>query len=376
MAAQPREEHRITSQHCRSADRADFSPHESIERRRRRVVVDMFCLIGSLFLLAFGINALFEAYTGLSFVLIASGLALAGSWFLARASGDCTQATFPLSGVILLLFFFLLITGGVENTGLLWCFIFTPLLQYVIGGIRGSVVVGLMVLATALILFLPDTPLLATEYPMVVRTRFFAAFLAVTMIAQVYEYSRYYSYEQLAALSRRMYEDARTDPLTGLTNRRAMEEILELENFRALRSRQPFSIVLADLDRFKLINDTYGHEAGDEVLRETARRLQRHLRHQDMVARWGGEEFLILLPETDAVAAQTVAEKLRRAIAETPAEVGPNLLPLTMSLGVDTVHFSQPQEDFLRRADQNLYRAKREGRNRVVASGVVSAALG
>lgn len=374
MAARNRDAPPLIPPHCSTTGTADFSPHESIERRRRRVVIDMFCLIGALFLFAFGINALFEAYTGLAFVLIASGLALASAWFLARASGDCTQATVPISAVILLLFFVLLTTGGVENTGLLWCFIFTPLLQYVIGGIRGSILVGAVIIATAFILFLPGTPLLATDYPIVVKTRFFGAFLAVTMMAQVYEYSRHYSYEQLAALSRRMYEDARTDPLTGLTNRRAMEEILELENFRALRSQRPFSIVLADLDRFKLINDTYGHEAGDEVLRETARRLQKHLRHQDMVARWGGEEFLILLPETDAVAAQIVAEKLRRAIAEKPAEVGANVLPLTMSLGVDTVHFSQPQEDFLRRADQNLYRAKREGRNRVVASGVLSAA--
>ena len=357
---------------CHDGD-AVFNPHELIERRRRRVVIDMFCLIGALFLLAFGINSLFEAYTGLAYVLIGSGLALAGSWFVARASGESDHATLPVSAVILLLFFVLLITGGVENTGILWCFAFTPLLQYIVGGVRGSVLVALVTVATALILFLPGSPLLMTDNSMVVKTRFFAAFLAVTMMAQIYEYSRHYSFEQLASVSRRMYEDSRTDPLTGLTNRRAMEEILELESFRAGRSGHPFSVMLADLDRFKTINDSFGHEAGDEVLRETARRLQDNLRQQDMVARWGGEEFLVLLPDTDAVAAQLVAEKLRRVIADKPAESGSQLVPLTMSLGVETVRFPEPLEDFLRRADQNLYRAKHEGRNRVVASDITPA---
>ena len=353
----------------------DFAPYDRIEHGRRRVVIDLFCLIGALFLLAFGINSLFEAYTSLALVLLGCGLGLAGSWFVARALGNYDYVIYPITAIIALLFFVLLITGGVENTGPLWCFIFTPLIQYVIGGVRGTITVAAIIVISAFILFLPGAPLLATDYTPVFKIRFFAAFLAVSMMAQVYEYSRHSSYHQLAELSRQMYADARTDPLTGLINRRAMEEILELENFRAVRSGRSFSVMLADLDHFKEINDSYGHETGDAVLVETARRLRRCLRQQDMVARWGGEEFLILLPETDATAAQVVAEKIRRQIAARPVEVGTSSIPLTMSLGVDTVHFPQPREDYLRRADRNLYRAKNAGRNRVIVSGIPAVAV-
>ena len=286
MGAHDRNLQRITPE--RVACNPDINPVLGIENRRRRMVIASFCLVGALFLLAFGVNALVEGYRSLALVLVGSGLGLAASWFLVRGSANCSRATAPVSAVILFLYFVLLVTGGVENTGLYWCFAFTPLLQYVIGGVRGSVVVALVVVATALILFLPGTPLLATEYAWVVRTRFFGALVAVTLMALVYEYSRHDSYRQLTDLSRRMYEDARTDPLTDLPNRRAMEEILELESYRAARSGRPFSVILADLDYFKAINDDHGHETGDRVLIETAARLQARLRQQDMVARLGG----------------------------------------------------------------------------------------
>ena len=163
--------------------------------------------------------------------------------------------------------------------------------------------------------------------------------------------------------------DARTDSLTGLANRRAIQERGRNDVKLARRTGAPVSLILADFDNFKHINDEYGHEAGDEVLIKTAAILREQLRDSDALGRWGGEEFVAVLPATHAAGAQGVAEKLRNAIANAKFEDIDE--PQTLSLGVAT---SQGLDDptlewdlLIKEADQRLYRAKHEGRNRVVS---------
>jgi diguanylate cyclase (GGDEF)-like protein len=161
---------------------------------------------------------------------------------------------------------------------------------------------------------------------------------------------------------------ARADPLTGLMNRRAMLEQLEYQMARYQRSETPFILLLADLDHFKSINDTFGHDAGDQALIEIAEQLKGGLRAQDLVARWGGEEFLILLPDTDLEGGLTVAEDLREGIAARALTIGEETMRLTLSLGVAGYCADQSLNDCIKAADTALYRAKVEGRNRVVAA--------
>lgn len=165
--------------------------------------------------------------------------------------------------------------------------------------------------------------------------------------------------------TQRMEELATTDQLTGLLNRRAMHDIMERELSRASRNNHTFALILGDLDLFKRVNDTYGHDIGDEVLRETARRLGSQMRAQDALCRWGGEELLILLPETDMTGAMQAAEKLRCVIADTPMAVGSHQIPQTISLGVACWHREDELDRVIRRADEGLYLAKDNGRNRV-----------
>jgi len=167
--------------------------------------------------------------------------------------------------------------------------------------------------------------------------------------------------------NQQLAEHAATDPLTGLSNRRHIEPQLQGETARALRHRATFSIIMADLDHFKRINDQYGHDAGDEVLREVANRLKTMLRTEDRPARWGGEEFLVLLTDTDLDQAATVAEKIRAGIADTPIEVNGHSIDMTISIGVAEHTGEDEPLNLIRRADQALYRAKDEGRNRVCA---------
>jgi diguanylate cyclase (GGDEF)-like protein len=165
---------------------------------------------------------------------------------------------------------------------------------------------------------------------------------------------------------------ARSDPLTGLMNRRAMLEQLEYQAARFQRNRTPFALLLGDLDHFKSINDTYGHDAGDQALIQTSRNLVRSIRAQDLVARWGGEEFLILLPDTDLKGGLVVAEALRAGVAAQAVIIGDQDLHLTLSLGVAAYEPGQTIAQCVKAADRALYEAKLHGRNRVVAASIAN----
>lgn len=168
---------------------------------------------------------------------------------------------------------------------------------------------------------------------------------------------------QLREANLQLAEAARTDPLTGLPNRRALLERFDAELRRAERSQAPISMVMADIDLFKRVNDEHGHATGDRVLQEVAATLRGTLRAQDTVARWGGEEFLFLLPETDLDGALTAAEAARTRIEETPVRLGTLALPVTLSSGVAQHAPQASVDDTLAAADRALYRAKASGRN-------------
>jgi diguanylate cyclase (GGDEF)-like protein len=159
-----------------------------------------------------------------------------------------------------------------------------------------------------------------------------------------------------------------TDDLTGLVNRRRFIEALDAEVARARSFGSPLTIVLADLDNFKQVNDEFGHHGGDVVLRAFADLIRSHVRDVDVSGRIGGEEFAILLPETDGAGASRVAERMRRSLNDVPIPVSDGAsIHVAASFGVAALAPGQSGDDLLRAADAALYRAKDEGKNRVVA---------
>jgi diguanylate cyclase (GGDEF)-like protein len=172
-----------------------------------------------------------------------------------------------------------------------------------------------------------------------------------------------------ARLFREVQELALTDPLTGLSNRRGLFELGRIEFARAHRMNRPFCCIMLDLDHFKRINDNHGHQTGDLVLLEIANCCKSSVREVDLVGRYGGEELIILMPETDMKTALQVAERLRKSIAENPLEISGRKLGLTVSIGVAQKDDNTLElETLLARADQAMYIAKHKGRNRVAVS--------
>lgn len=163
---------------------------------------------------------------------------------------------------------------------------------------------------------------------------------------------------------------SRKDPLTELSNRRDMEEKFEDERIRFDRTGRPFALIMADIDRFKTVNDTYGHECGDFVLKTLARVLRMSLRRLTWIGRWGGDEFLLLLPETNLAGARRVVEKIRDRIARTTFSWDGRELEVRLSLGVSFFQEGMEIEDLLREADQDMYRKKRAAKAR--AAGLPS----
>jgi diguanylate cyclase (GGDEF)-like protein len=167
----------------------------------------------------------------------------------------------------------------------------------------------------------------------------------------------------------RLHRVAVTDVLTGAFNREFLGQRLPLEIDRAATADQPLSIAMLDVDHFKAVNDRYGHDVGDEVLAEVAVRLRAAIRGDDLLVRFGGEEFLVVLPRADAQRAWEVAERMRTRLAASRFEVGPTSLDIAASVGIAQLRVeggrAESAQELIRRADAALYSAKARGRNRV-----------
>jgi diguanylate cyclase (GGDEF)-like protein len=173
---------------------------------------------------------------------------------------------------------------------------------------------------------------------------------------------------ELAELYLELESISRTDPVTGLYNRRHLEEHIRLVAHGAERHEHPLSVLTVDIDHFKAVNDRFGHDGGDVVLRVVAERMRADLRADDVIGRWGGEEFVVVLPMTPVSGAVIAAERLRAAVAASPVSVGQTgTVDVTVSVGCASTTGGDVA-DLIRDSDGALYRAKTAGRNRVMAA--------
>jgi diguanylate cyclase len=174
----------------------------------------------------------------------------------------------------------------------------------------------------------------------------------------------------------RLRTAADTDSLSGLMNRRRMTDQLQLELERAADRHRPLSVLLLDIDHFKVINDEHGHVRGDYVIARVGELLRETVRQSDIAARWGGEEFMVLLPDTRVGTATETAERIRRAIFTNVVRSTSDLMPVSVTIGVASWRVGESLESTIHRADLAMYAGKRSGRNQVVLESDESSTLG
>lgn len=192
------------------------------------------------------------------------------------------------------------------------------------------------------------------------------ASLVPAIIAPLFSWLQFSALHKLDIAERRLVELSSRDELTGAFNRRYILGVAESEHLRARRSGHAFSVAILDVDSFKSINDTYGHPAGDLVLREFAALCRRHARITDYFARYDGDEFMFVLPETDQPEAMDFAERLREAIAAASVAYRGEAIRVTASIGVAAALRDESIDELLARADSALYEAKDKGKNALV----------
>ncbi|OZB18838.1 MAG: GGDEF domain-containing protein [Marinobacter sp. 34-60-7] len=271
--------------------------------------------------------------------------------------------------LITVLFTYLATQGIEDGSAVIWLFAYPPIIFYI-----SEAKVGIFACAGGWLALLGVfSPLGDWLFELAYSTSFRLSMLIVLAFEMVTCYlldqSRRRSKLGLMQLAADFEHAAKHDALTGLANRREALEQLETEHQRFRRHQRPFSVLLLDIDLFKRVNDTYGHQAGDDMIKLVAHTLEGQSRKVDTVARWGGEEFLVLLPETPAAEAAAIAERIRREIAAGSINVGVGGLAIsaTVSIGVAGMDLDDSVDRLLQRADENLYRAKSAGRNQVAS---------
>ena len=348
-----------------------LNQHNDPEINRKTFMVNLFGLLGVLLTSIMGTVAWFSGNYILCIALYLTGISYLVSYQLQKLTGNkqiySSIILFSMFGFLI----YLVYSGGVANTGPLWIFMAAPVALFFDGLKRGLIDIAIFIGIISFMMFYPNDFLLSTHYSSEFKQRLLYSFLSVTFLSAYYEYSRQRSFDFMLKISQKFEQMAKFDPLTHLPNRRDAMDKLEYEHRRIERNLTPVAIILCDIDFFKKVNDLHGHAGGDKILVDLANLFKRIIRKQDTVSRWGGEEFLFVLPQTNSTQALVVANKIRNNLAKTQFEYEKQSIDLTVSMGISEVNAKITIEEAIKQADEFLYQAKKNGRNQFQPQPVV-----
>ncbi|MEW6983379.1 GGDEF domain-containing protein [Colwelliaceae bacterium 6471] len=342
-----------------------ISEDNNDEKNRKIFIINLFGFVGMLITMLMAINAIVKAHYTLAALLFFA----CSIFYLGRYIQKVTQ-NYQLSSSIILyslfiLMFYLIQTGGVNNTGPLWIFMVAPVALFIDGLKKGLFDIAIFLMVIATLLFFPEDALLSTSYTTDFKLRLIYSFLTVTFLSSFYEHSRQQSYRYMQEISQKYEELSKIDPLTHLANRRDALTKLSYEQRRIKRNNSTIGIILCDIDYFKRVNDAYGHEAGDLVLVKLAQFMSANIREQDTLARWGGEEFLFIFPDTNKKQADIFAHKLHHLLKSFTVNYKQQSIQITLSMGVNEININDSITEAIRIADNYLYQAKEAGRDQI-----------
>jgi len=318
-----------------------------------------FTILGAFALYVFSfIHFVGKEYTIAYFEFIVATGAVINILLLKISDGKLIRVAenFILIGMIILLTG-IIIHGGIANTAIYWIYTY-PLLSFFLKGNRGGLIWNIVLIGVVVILsFLNKLNIVPIPYSSAEIRQALSAYIVIMVLAYIFESALLSSYEKIKKL-------ATTDPLTGAFNRYQLFKKLEEEIERSKRYGSHLSLIMFDIDNFKSINDTYGHNVGDQVLKITIDTIKKHLRKTDTLGRFGGEEFMIICPNIDSEGAKKIAEKIRKLVRDINIHSIPEI---TISIGVAEYNYGEDISEFIKKADIALYSAKNKGKNRVEA---------
>lgn len=311
-----------------------------------------------------GIEGNWQLFVPLLAVIMAAVIALV--WVRIRKEAEFGPLYLCIGALALLGVYLLLEHSAPDGSSLFWFLLFPPMTMFCLGLRRGTIVCCCFLFFLTLLFATPMRAFLAEPLPQTIRFRFLMAMMGAFFFSWGAEYTRSQTQKALARIMLRLEQDSLTDPLTGLGNRRGFYNYYSIAFLGTSAEKRAFAVAIVDIDFFKNINDTFGHEVGDKVLCHISNIFRSLCRESDKLYRWGGEEFLIFMPKTTAAEAECALERMRKGIKQTPyIGDGGEKITLSASFGLAAGGAGENINFRIDAADQALYVAKGCGRNRV-----------
>lgn len=334
---------------------------EEIENERKRLLIFSFSILGNLLLATFGVVSFVNERNFLGAMLFLSVLGVSVLAYITTRLKSAQPVCLILAGTQFLLACYLTLAGGAEGTGPYWSYGITMLMVLLVGP-----KIGIAYMATYLVIIgmglFGDHP---SVYPYsdIEASRIFAASISLYVLVLASEWIRVMSYGAITLTSEGHRLLAHTDPLTQLLNRYGLQSEL-----RAKPASAQGIVAILDVDHFKTINDNFGHDAGDKVLASLANILSQHTKGRDLVARWGGEEFLLVLFDTPIDLASNLVQKIQSNFKQESFDFNGSKTIVTFSAGLSKLIGISEFEAAVKAADTRLYQAKNAGRDCIVSS--------
>lgn len=339
---------------------------KEIEANRINFQYRFIYVLGTVFIGIFAAVNLFKGNMPLFLVLTVCLVCTIAVNLIAVRSNKLKMAGWYYSLILVALIMFLLISGGVSLTGPLWTYPIVIIVISLLGYKSGAIICIYLIVFASGVFIIDEQYSFITNYDRQFEFRYIATLMALSGVTLSIEYSRNLSYLLSKNLEDKILALSRTDPLTGLLNRRGFEERFLAAKNRFERYEQAFSLMLIDIDHFKPINDEYGHLIGDSIIAGVANLILTETRSMDEVGRWGGEEFIVLLQDTNLALATQVAEKIRCQVKDNQQLLDLVNTSISVSIGVTSHIQNQDLSQMVEKADKALYMAKKSGRDSVV----------
>lgn len=337
-----------------------FYSQENTEETLKKYLIYTFSVVGFIFVFLLGLVGITTSDYILTTFFLGGSLLLLINLFYLKITSNHTYAGYIMLYLFFALIIYLIYSGGINNTGPLWMYALPPIALFIHGFKKGLLDLTIFLVIVAFMLFYPTHYLLDTNYSLEFKIHIILSFLLLVFLSSLYAYSREKTLKKMKKIQKDLEFFLKRDPLTGLYNRRGYHDsIHKIGDTHGV-------MLMCDIDHFKRINDTYGHDTGDFVIQEVAQCIRENIRKEDVAIRWGGEEFLIFLSETNINNGYLVGEKLRESIENLSINYrDETIIKVTLSMGISMINDGIPLEEAIRNADNAMYVSKASGRNTI-----------